>query len=146
MKKYLSGLVAALMLSAGLVALAGPVAQAASARACGDQYQPACVDTKPEAPKTVTTPAGKKPKVPITIGANSNVKPAGKVVVKLAGKKLPKKLQGKEISFQVKKGKVVVKLPKLKPGKYKFKFDFVPKAGTAFEASKGKITVVVKKR
>ncbi|MBB3042245.1 hypothetical protein [Nocardioides soli] len=146
MKKYLSGLVAALMLSAGLVALAGPVAQAAPARACGEQYQPACVPTKPQAPKSVVVEPGAKPQVKITIGTNGNVKPTGKVVVKLADKKLPKKLQGKNVSFQVKKGKVVVKLPKLKPGKYKFKYDFVPKAGTAFKASKGKITVVVKKR
>lgn len=146
MKKYLSGLVAAFMLVAGLVALSGPAAQAAPVRACGEQYQPDCVATKPQAPKTVTVPPSAKPAVPITIRTNGNLKPVGTVVVALDDKRLPKKLQGKDISFQVKKGKVVVKLPKLKPGTYTFKYDFKPKAGTNFEASKGKITVVVKKK
>lgn len=146
MKKYLSGLTAAFMLTVGLVALSGPGVQAAPTRACGEQYQPDCVATKPEAPKTVTVPPSAKPEVPITIRTNGNLKPVGTVVVELDDKRLPKKLQGKDISFQVKKGKVVVKLPKLKPGKYTFDYEFEPKPGTSFETSKGKITVVVKKK
>ncbi|MFC7493220.1 MULTISPECIES: hypothetical protein [unclassified Nocardioides] len=143
MKKYLSGLIAAFLMSAGLVAFSGAPVSAAD---CGTQYQPACVPTKPQAPKTVTVPAGEAPEVPITIRSSGNLKPAGTVTVKLDGKNIPKKLRGEDIDFKVKKGKVVVELPKLKPGKYTFKYTFQPKKGTTFETSKGTITVVVKKK
>ena len=143
MKKFLAGVTTAIMLSAGLVAVTASPAPAVD---CGGQYQPVCVPAKPKAPKKVTTPAGKKPKVKITFATNSNVKPVGKVAVKLKGRKIPKKLRGKTLRFKVKKGKVVVKLPKLKPGKYKFKYKFNPKKGSAFKTMKGKVTIVVKKK
>lgn len=130
MKKFLSGLIAALVMAAGLVAFSGQSAQAA----CGDQYTP-CVATKTK-PKAKPVDSGKKPVVEVQVTANGNVKPIGVVVITVNGKKY---------EFNYKGGKLDAKLPKLKPGKYKVKVEFVPAAVGNFEGSSKTVTLTVKK-
>lgn len=130
MKKFLSSLIAALLMAAGLVAFSGQSAQAA----CGDRYTP-CVATKTKA-KAKPVEATKKPVVEVQISANGNVKPIGVVEIKIGDK---------TYEFNYKGGKLDAKLPKLKPGKYKITVTFVPAAVGNFKESTKKVTLTVKK-
>ena len=130
MKKFLSGMIAALLMAAGLVAFSGQSAQAA----CGDQYTP-CVATKTK-PKAKPVDSTKKPVVEVQVTANGNVKPVGVVEITVNGKTYTANYKG---------GKIDVKLPKLKPGKYKVKVTFVPAKVGNFEESSKTITLTVKK-
>lgn len=131
MKKFLSGLIAAFMLAAGLVAFSGQSAQAA----CGDQYTP-CVATKVkvQVPKKVV--AKKKSVVKVQVTANGNVKPIGVLHVTVNGKKH---------NYNYKGGKLNVRMPKLKPGKYKVTIKFTPAKVANFKPSTTKFTLKVTK-
>jgi len=130
MKKYLSGLIAALMMAAGLVAFSGQSAQAA----CGDQYTP-CVATKTKA-SAKPVDSSKKPVVEVKVTANGNVKPVGVVEITVNGKTYKANYKG---------GTIDVKLPKLKPGKYNVTIKFTPAKVGNFKASTAKTTLTVKK-
>jgi hypothetical protein len=133
MKKYLSGLVAAFLMTAGFVALS----EAPASAACGGQYQPACVATK------TTAKAGKattkaKPKVAVTVASNGNVKAAGKVTITI-------KPGNKKVTGTVKNGKATVTLPKLKAGKYTLSIEYTPSADSTMTASKASTKLTVTK-
>ena len=138
MKKFLSGLIVALLMAAGLVAISGHSAQAA--RGCSNQYVP-CQATKVKgtAPKAVQ--AGKPVKVQVKVSAIGNVKPSGSVTITIKG---PGGFS-KTIKAKVKNGKVAANLGKLtKAGKYKVTTTFAGDEG--FRDSKSTATITVKKK
>ena len=138
MKKFLSGLIAALLMAAGLVAISGHSAQAA--RGCTNQYVP-CQSTKVKASGAKTVNAGKPAKVQVKVSAIGNVKPSGKVTIKVTG---PGGFS-KTIKVTVKNGKVDANLGKLtKAGKYKVSLNFAGDEG--FRDSKSSTTITVKKK
>jgi multidrug efflux pump subunit AcrA (membrane-fusion protein) len=139
MKKFLAGLIAAFMLSAGFVTISGQVANAApSARACVPSQYVTCpaTSTTGKAPKTVKR--NKTTKVTVTVKAQGNVKPKGTVVVAVKGpgvnKKITKPYNGKTLS---------VPTPKLtKKGTYQVTITFT---GSNAKSSKSKtLTIRVK--
>jgi Big-like domain-containing protein len=115
MKKYLSGLIAALMMAAGLVAFSGQSAQAACTP---DKYTecPAVAVSSKGSSKTIKP--NKKPKIAVQVKAQG-VKPQGSVTITIKG---PKTTVSK--TFTVKNGKVTYTGPKLKKGTYKITISF----------------------
>lgn len=136
MKKLISGVAAAFLLSAGFVAVS---AETASAACKPSQYVdcPAS-STKPAGAKSVK--AGKKPKTTVNVKSQGGVKPKGTVTVIYKG---PGGFS-KTVTAKVVNGKVVVSGPKLtKPGKYKVSVSF---KGDNVRDSKGSYTITVKKK
>jgi hypothetical protein len=136
MKKLISGIVAAFLLSAGFVAVSAETASAA----CKPTKYVECQasSTKPVGPKTVK--AGQKPKTNVTVKTQGSVKAKGTVTVTYTG---PGGFS-KTVKATVKNGKVTVVGPKLtKPGKYKVTVSF---KGDNVKDSKGSYSITVKKK
>jgi hypothetical protein len=134
MKKFLSGLFAALLLTAGFVSLSGQSAQAAPSRAC-DQYT-TCFTTKIVA-KGSTASAKAKPSIKVTVRAAGNVHVRGTVTVKAGGKTATASYKDKTVT---------VTLPRLAPGKYKATISFAPAKDARVKASTGTASITVKKK
>jgi multidrug efflux pump subunit AcrA (membrane-fusion protein) len=136
MKKLISGLIAAFLLSAGFVAVS---AETASAACRPSQYVecPATTTSTAGTPKTVK--AGKAAKVKVTVKARGNIKPKGKVTVSVKGPSFKKVLRsnynGRSLSLNIGKLK--------KPGKYKVTVAFI---GDNTKNSAGRATITVKKK
>lgn len=136
MKKLIAGLFAAILTTAGLVA----VTSAPSSAAC-TRY--VCNNTQPVKPKPQSVKAGSKPK-PIKVDVKvrgGNIAPKGTVTVVIKGP------GGFSKTFKVAyNGKAVnVSLPKLKKaGTYKVSITF--KGGEGFRDSKTTTTIKVKKK
>ena len=84
MKKFLSGIVAAFLLTAGLVGVSGELAQAAPApRACATSYTP-CPSTTIKVRAAKVVKQGSKPKSKVRVLTTGNIKPLGtlKIVYK----------------------------------------------------------------
>ena len=81
MKKLLSGLIAAFLLSAGFVAVSAETAQAA----CKSTQYVKCPVTVTKASGAKTVKRGKSPKAIVGVRAAGNVKPKGKVTVIITG-------------------------------------------------------------
>jgi hypothetical protein len=136
MKKLISGLVAAFLLSAGFVAVSAETASAACAPTKYVECQAS--STKPTGPKTIK--AGKKPKTKVSVNTQGAVKAKGTVTVTYTGPGGFKKT----IKATVVDGKVSVTGPALKkPGKYKVAVVFT---GDNVKDSKGNYTITVKKK
>lgn len=91
MKKLLSGVIAAFLLSAGFVAVS---AETASAACAPSQYvQCQTTSTKASGPKVVK--AGKKPKLAVVVRGPGNVKPKGTVFVTYKSKGFSKTVKVK---------------------------------------------------
>jgi hypothetical protein len=136
MKKLISGVIAAFLLSAGFVAVSAETASAA----CKPTKYVECQasSTKPVGPKTVK--AGQKPKTNVTVKTQGSVKAQGTVTVTYKG---PGGFS-KTVKATVKNGKVTVVGPKLtKPGKYKVTVSF---KGDNVKDSKGSYSITVKKK
>src|SRR5690348_9837445 len=134
MKKFLSGLIAALLLTAGFVALSGQGAQAAPSRGC-TQYTPVCGATSISG---VGSKASKRvaPTVKVTVKSSGSIVPKGTVTLTFKGKSYNKSYAGKPVTF---------KLPKQKPGKYKVALAYAPASSSPTKPSKGSATFVVKR-
>jgi hypothetical protein len=134
MKKFISGLIAAFVLSAGFVAVSAETAQAA----CSPSKYTQCPTTKTKATGSKSVRAGKKPKTVVKVQAAGNVKPKGTVTITYTGpggfkKTITVKYNGKTISAVG---------PKLKKkGTYKVTVSF---KGTNAKDSKSKYTIKVK--
>jgi hypothetical protein len=117
MKKLISGVIAALLLSAGFVAVS---AETASAACKPSQYVdcPASA-TKATGPKTVKK--GKKPKTSITVKSQGGVKPKGTATITYKGPGVKKTIKVKVVN-----GKASVTGPALKKkGTYTVTVSFV---------------------
>lgn len=136
MKKLIAGLFAAILTTAGLVAVTSSVPAAAS---CRPGYQCNNTTTKPSAPAQVR--ANKPVKVKVNVQTRGNVKADGVLTVVVTGPGGFKKT----IKVKVVDGKVQpVNLGKLKkPGKYKVKVTF--KGDDGFRDSAGTDTIKVRK-
>jgi len=137
MKKLIAGLFAAILTTAGLVAVSSAPAQAG----CKPGY--ACTPTSSTVkPVSKAIRAGKPAKVKITVKTRGTVQVKGTLTVKVKG---PGGFT-KTIKVKVNKSKnFTVKLGKLKKaGKYKVTTTFVGADG--FRDSKGKATITVKKK
>jgi hypothetical protein len=135
MKKLLSGLIAAFLLSAGFVAISAETAQASCPRS---QYTPCPASSagKSSAPKTVKV--GKKAKVVVRITTAGNVKPRGSASVTFKG---PGVNKTSKVSYNGKP--VTVTSPVLKKkGTVKVTISF---KGTNVRDSKKTLTIKVKK-
>jgi len=134
MKKLIAGLFAAILTTAGLVA----VTSTAPASAACTQY--VCNNTsstaKP-APKTIK--AGKPAKVRVAVKTRGNIKPKGTVTITIKGKGVNKTIRkaynGKTLNLNL--GKL------RKAGKYKVTVTF--KGAQGFKDSKTTTTITVKK-
>lgn len=127
MKKLISGLIAAFLLSAGFVAVSAETASAACKPTQYTECKPTSTATNGSS-KTVK--AGKKPKVVVTVKAQGGGKPSGTatVTIKGPGVKIAK-------NVTVKNGKAVYTGPALKKkGTYKVTITF--KASGAFKDAK----------
>ena len=136
MKKLLSGMIAAFLMAAGLVAFSG---QSAHAACVSGSYVP-CVATtvKPTAPKMVK--AGKPAKVKVAVSTRGNVKASGSATVAVKGPGFSKTVKVKIVNGKV----VTADLGKLvKPGKYKVTITF--KGNDGYRDSKSTVTITVKK-
>lgn len=137
MKKLIAGLFAAILTTAGLVAVTSVSAEAA----CKTGYQCVRTTTKPSAPAQAKP--GKPVKVKVQVKAQSgSVKANGTVTIKITG---PGGFS-KTVKAKVVNGKIVsVNIGKLpKPGKYKLKVTFVGADG--LRDSAGTDTITVKKK
>jgi hypothetical protein len=132
MKKIISGLFAALLLTAGLVSLSGQ-AQAASGVDCGAKYT-TCFATKLSA-KGSRVAADEHPTVTVKVKAAGNVKVRGKLTLKVDGRTLVRRYRN---------ATRVVRLPKLAEGAYKVKVTFTPAPTANLKPSSGKARVVVR--
>jgi hypothetical protein len=136
MKKFLSGLVAAFLLSAGFVAVSAETASAACTPTKYVECQAS--STKPTGPKTIK--AGKKPKTTVNVKTQGSVKAKGTVTVTYTGPGGFKKT----VKATVVDGKVTVTGPALKKaGKYKVTVAF---KGDNVKDSKSSYTITVKKK
>lgn len=136
MKKFLSGLVAAFLLSAGFVAVSAETASAACTPTKYVECQAS--STKPTGPKTIK--AGKKPKTTVNVKTQGSVKAKGTVTVTYTGPGGFKKT----VKATVVDGKVSVTGPALKKaGKYKVTVAF---KGDNVKDSKSSYTITVKKK
>lgn len=115
MKKYLSGLIAALMMAAGLVAFSGQSAQAACTPSQYTECPAVAVSTKGS---TKTVKSGKKPKIVVQVKSQAGA-PKGTVTISIKG---PKGTVTKTVT--VKNGKITYTGPKLKKGTYKVTVKF----------------------
>ena len=120
MKKFISGLFAALLMTAGFVAVVDAPATANQAR-CGVSGYPPCVVTQTHANGPAKVTKHKRASYAVNVTASGNKKPAGTIVVIInpGHKKFTVKYSGT--------GKVTVRLPRLKPGKYSVTFKYIPK-------------------
>ena len=127
MKKLISGLVAAFLLSAGFVAVSAETASAACKPTQYTQCKPTSTST---AGSSKSVKKGKKPKVVVTVKAQGGGKPSGTATVSIKGPgiKFSKNLT-------VKNGKLVYTGPALKKkGTYKVTITF--KAKGAYKDAK----------
>ncbi|GAA4708330.1 Ig-like domain repeat protein [Nocardioides conyzicola] len=139
MKKFISGVLMAFLLSAGFVAVS---AETASAATCKPTKYVECQTTSTKAtpsPKVITQ--GKPAKVKVTVSTRGNVKARGTVTVKVTGpggykKTIKVHYSGKAVSINL--GKLN------KPGKYKIAVTF--DGGDGFKDSKSTSTITVKKK
>lgn len=135
MKKLIAGLFAAILTTAGLVAV---TSTAPASAACGGKYNP-CVKTKTTAKAPKQIKRGKKAKVRVVVRpASGNAPVVGKVtiVIKGGGKTIRK-------TVTVRNGKVNYTTPKLrKKGKYRVTVTFKPTAKSSNVASKSKTFVI----
>ena len=135
MKKFLSGLVAAFLLTFGFVAVSAPTASAA---ACGNAYVE-CVSTKTKASAPKKVVRGAKAVVKVNVTAQG-AKPAGKVTITVKGKGVN---FSKTVNYTG--AKVSIATPKLvKKGTYKVTITFAAKSGSTFKNSKASATITVK--
>ena len=136
MKKLIAGLFAAILTTAGLVAISSAPAQAA----CGKYVCNPTSSTVKPAPKNVQV--GKPAKVKITVKTRGTVQPKGVLTVKVTGPGGFKKT----ITVKVRNSKALnVNLGKLKKaGKYKVTSTF--KGDDGFRDSKASATITVKKK
>jgi Big-like domain-containing protein len=138
MKKFISGLIAAFVLSAGFVAVSAETASAACKPSQYVQCQSTSTKVTP-APKTIK--AGKAAKLKVSVKSRGNVKPSGKFTITVKGPGGYKKV----ISVTAGSGTKTINLGKLKkPGKYKVTVAF--KGGNGFYDSKSTTTITVKKK
>ena len=137
MKKLISGLFAALLMTAGLVVVADASVTAAPARACGGDYPP-CTKTQTHASGPKKVDKKHRAKFGVSVTASGNKRPSGTITVtiKPGNKTVTVKYDGK--------GKVAVTLPKLDPGKYTLIISFDPKGD--FKPSQTKRTLKVTKK
>lgn len=136
MKKLISGVIAALLLSAGFVAVSAETASAACTPTKYVECQAS--STKPAGAKTIK--AGKKPKTVVSVKTQGSVKPKGTVTVTYKG---PGGFS-KTVKATVVDGKVTVTGPALsKPGKYKVSVSF---KGDNVKDSKSSYSITVKKK
>ena len=136
MKKLIAGLFAAILTTAGFVA----VTSSAPASAACTQYvcNPNSTKVKP-APKQVN--AGKPVKVKVSVDTRGNVKAAGTVTITITGpggfsKTISKTVSGKDLNLALGKFK--------KPGKYKVAVSYAGSEG--FRDSTATTTITVKKK
>lgn len=99
MKKLISGIIAAFLLSAGFVAVSAETASAA----CKPTKYTECTVTKTKATGAKTVKAGKKPKTVIKVQAQGGVVPKGTITITITGpggfkKTMTVKYNGKTIS------------------------------------------------
>ncbi|GAA1758114.1 hypothetical protein GCM10009795_000600 [Nocardioides hankookensis] len=98
MKKFITGLVAAFLLSAGFVAVSAETASAA----CKPTQYTQCPATSTKAVGAKIVKKGKKPKTVVSVKSSGNVKPKGLVIVTIKGPGTNKttrvKYNGKTIS------------------------------------------------
>ncbi|KQW48540.1 hypothetical protein ASC77_07255 [Nocardioides sp. Root1257] len=133
MKKLISGLIAAFLLSAGFVAVSAETASAACQKT---QYTP-CPVTVTKAAGAKTVKKGKKPKAIVSIKSAGNVKPKGKVTIIITG---PGVRSAKTITYNGKSVSYVGPALK-KKGTYKVTISF---KGTNTRDSKTSYTIKVK--
>lgn len=135
MKKLIAGLFAAILTTAGLVAV---TSTAPASAACTQYVCNKTTSSAKPAPKTIK--AGKPAKVKVAVKTRGNVKPKGTVVITIKGpggvnKTIRKTYDGKTLNLNL--GKL------RKAGKYKVTVTF--KGGATFEDSKSTTTITVKK-
>lgn len=133
MKKFLSGMIAALLMAAGLVAFSGQSAQAACTPDAYTECPAVAVSTKGSS-KTIKP--NKKPKIVVQVKAQG-VKPQGSVTITIKGKN-----GSASKTVTVKNGKVTYTGPKLKKGTYKVTISFQGAKG--YSDAKTTYTLVVK--
>jgi hypothetical protein len=135
MKKLISGLLAAFLLSAGFVAVS---AETASAVCKPTQYK-ICQVSKTSAGGPKVAKKGQKPKTSVTVRTSGNVKPKGTVVVTYKGPGVKKTIRVKYNGKPIKVTGPALK----KPGKYKVTVSFI---GDNVKSSSAKsYTITVKK-
>lgn len=126
MKKFVAGVLFALLMSAGLVAAAGTTAQA-------DPY-PGTVATKTKAKVPAKVRAGKVALCTKVIAVGSNAKPTGDVSFQVNN------IGGEPFSFEktvpYTGGKVCI-TKRLKPGTYVLRVSYSSAPGTVFNDSSG---------
>ena len=135
MKKLIAGLFAAILTTAGFVA----VTSSAPASAACTQY--VCNDTKTKVNGAKSVNAGKSAKVKVKVSTRGNVRPTGSVTVTITGpggysKTFTKTTSGSNINVNLGKLK--------KPGKYKVSVTYVGDNG--FRDSAASTTITVKKK
>lgn len=134
MKKLILGLLAAFLMTTGLVAISGTSATAAC------PYT-SCVATKSSGKATVAGTGKATIKVTVA-GVGTNQKPTGKVTVTISKKGTSKVLYKAVKSLSA--GKATIKSSKLKDGKYTFKIKYAPASTSVFKASNGNGNFTVK--
>ena len=135
MKKFVSGVIAAVLLTAGFVAFSGQGAQAAPSRGC-TQYTVNCASTKVAA-KGNTVKKGVRPTVTVKVRAAGNVKVRGTVSVRYHNKVLrTATYKGKALKLKVRTMKV---------GKHVVRVVFTPAKSASLKRSVGKATVKVRR-
>ncbi|GAA4740156.1 hypothetical protein GCM10023350_25750 [Nocardioides endophyticus] len=135
MKKLISGLIAAFLLSAGFVAVS---AETASAACKPSQYTP-CPSSTTKAAGAKTVRQGQKPKTAITVRTAGNVKAKGTVLVTYKGPGVNKTIR---VNYNGKPIKVTGPALK-KPGKYTVTVVF---KGDNTKDSKSSYKITVKKK
>lgn len=136
MKKLIAGLFAAILTTAGLVAVTSTVPAAAGCRA---GYECNNTTTRPSAPSQAKP--NKPVKVKVNVQTRGNIKADGVATIVVTGPGGFKRT----VKAKIVDGKIVnVNIGKLaKPGKYKVKVTFVGDDG--FRDSSGTDTITVKK-
>ncbi|MBA2954566.1 hypothetical protein GON03_09540 [Nocardioides sp. MAH-18] len=132
MKKFITGLFAALLLTAGFVSLSGQ-AQAAPSVDCAAKYT-ICFATKTVAKGSRVT-ADQHPTVTVTVRAASNAKVKGKLAVKFGDRTIVRSYNDETR---------VVRLPLMAAGTYKVKVTFTPAATSHLKPSSRSATLVVR--